>query len=56
MKRNNTLVFALLVIITSVVSSCQAIGDLMKASFWGGIIVAALVVGIIIWLISKAKK
>lgn len=55
MKRNNSLFFALL-IITSTLSSCEVIGDIFKAGFWGGIIIAALVVGIILWLVGKARK
>lgn len=56
MKRINTFIFACLLITISTLSSCQAIGDIFKAGFWGGIIVAAIVVGVIIWLISRAKK
>lgn len=56
MKRSNTLFFALLLVISFTVSSCEAIGDIFKAGVWGGIIIAALVVGVILWLINKAKK
>ncbi len=56
MKRNNTLFFSILFVFASALSSCQALGDIFKAGFWGGIIIAALVVGIILWLINKARK
>lgn len=56
MKRNNTLVFALAAIMISTLTSCQAIGDIFKAGFWSAIIVVILVVAIIIWIISKARK
>jgi hypothetical protein len=56
MKRNNILFFTILLFISAAASSCEAIGDIFKAGFWGGIIIAALVVGLILWLINKAKK
>ncbi len=56
MKRNNTLFFAVLIFFSSAISSCQAMGDIFKAGFWGGIVIAAIVVGVILWLINKAKK
>ena len=37
-------------------SSCQAIGDIFKAGVWVGILIVAVVVGLIIFLISKGKK
>ncbi len=55
MKRNNRLIFALTFIIFTA-SSCQAIADIFKAGVWVGIILVVVVVGIIFWLISKAKK
>ena len=56
MKRNKGLLFALLTFITFTASSCQAIADIFKAGMWVGIIVVVLVVGIIFWLIGKARK
>jgi hypothetical protein len=37
-------------------SSCEAIGGIFKAGVWVGILVVVLVVGIIIWVIGKARK
>lgn len=34
-------------------SSCELIGDIFKAGMWTGIIVVVLVVGLIIFVISK---
>ena len=56
MKRNNTLVFALLALISFTASSCEVIGDIFKAGVWVGILLVVLVVGIIFWLINKARK
>lgn len=56
MQRNNTLLFSLLAFIIFITGSCRVIGDIFKAGVWVGIILVVLVVGIIFWLISKAKK
>ena len=37
-------------------SSCQAIGDIFKAGVWVGILIVAVVVGLIIFLVSRGKK
>jgi len=55
MKRNNTLLFALLFIITTA-SSCQAIGDIFKAGVWVGVVIVVLVIGIILWLVNKSRS
>lgn len=56
MKHYNSLLITILLVTAASVSSCQALGDIFKAGFWGGIIIAAIVVGVILWLINKAKK
>lgn len=38
----------------SLITSCEVIGGIFKAGVWTGIIIVVAVVGIIIWLISKA--
>ncbi len=55
MKSTN-LVIALLIFAGALLSSCEAVGDIFKAGIWMGIIVVVLVVGLIFWLINKAKK
>ena len=37
-------------------ASCQAIGDIFKAGVWVGVLLVVLVVGIIFWIIGKARK
>jgi len=37
-------------------SSCQAIADIFKAGVWVGIIIVAVVIGLIIFLIGRSKK
>jgi hypothetical protein len=56
MKRNNALLFALLVSIVFTVSSCQAIADIFKAGVWVGVLLVVVVIGVIFWLVGKARK
>jgi predicted cation transporter len=53
--KSNTL-YILLLMLTALFTSCEAIGDVFKAGIWMGIIIVVLVVGLIFWLINKAKK
>lgn len=39
--------------LTLFLTSCAAVGDIFKAGAWTGIIGVILVIGIVIWLISK---
>ena len=55
MKSNKFFIF-LLMTISALLSSCEAIGDIFQAGIWMGIIIVIIVVGIIFWLINKAKK
>jgi len=56
MKRSNRLIFALLLFIVFTASSCQAIADIFKAGVWVGVLLVVVVVGVIFWLIGKARK
>ena len=37
-------------------SSCEAMGTIFKAGMWWGFILVFIVIAIIVWVISKAKK
>ena len=54
MTRN--LKYLLLVAFFPVLSGCTAIGDIFKAGVWVGILIVAVIVGLIIFLISRGKK
>lgn len=54
MKSNK--LFISLIFIAALLTSCEAIGDIFQAGIWMGIIIVVLVVGLIFWLINKAKK
>lgn len=52
--KKSLLVSVLLLLIT--LSSCTVVEGIFKAGFWVGILIAALVVGLIIYLVSKIFK
>ena len=56
MKNYKTLLFALLASIVFTASSCQAIADIFKAGVWVGVLLVVVVIGIIFWLVGKARK
>ncbi|MEP6616032.1 MAG: phosphatidate cytidylyltransferase [Ginsengibacter sp.] len=56
MKKNSTFLLALLAVIMTTVSSCQAIGDIFKAGVWVGVLVVVLVIGLIFWLVGRGRK
>ncbi|WP_276483620.1 phosphatidate cytidylyltransferase [Paraflavitalea pollutisoli] len=47
------LVYTLLAMFLVSLSSCEVIGGIFKAGVWTGILVVAVVVGLLIWLIAK---
>jgi hypothetical protein len=56
MKKSNGILLAALFFIATTVSSCSAIEGIFKAGVWVGILLVVLVVGIILWIIGKARK
>ncbi len=38
-----------------VFSGCELIGDIFQAGMWVGIILVVLVVGLVMWLVRKAR-
>ena len=47
--------FALLVLFTLTLSSCEIIGDIFKAGVWVGVILVLAVIAIIGWIVSKSR-
>ncbi len=57
MKNIRSTVFAFFIaFLAFAFSSCQVIGDIFKAGVWSGVIIVAVVVGLIIFIISKLGK
>lgn len=55
-KHTNYYTVTLLILMSLSLGSCEVIGDIFRAGVWVGILLVALVVGIILWLVGKARK
>lgn len=55
MKLNFSYVIAILMLAV-LLPSCELIGDIFQAGFVTAIIVIVLVVGLILWLVSRFRK
>ena len=51
MKRYIPLAF--IALLATTLTSCEVIGDIFKAGVWSGVIIVVVVLGLIIWLVSK---
>ena len=47
---------AVMIILMTTLSSCEAIGGVFKAGIWTGVVGIALVVFLVIYLISRSRK
>ena len=56
MKKSNGILLAALFAVITTMSSCAAIQGIFKAGVWVGVLLVVLVVGIIFWVIGKARK
>ncbi len=56
MNKSSISMAALLVILVTTLTSCEAIGSIFKAGIWTGVIGIALVVFLILYLIGRSKK
>jgi hypothetical protein len=54
--KNYTLRTAALVLVLFSFTSCEIIGDIFKTGMGVGIFLVILVIAIIVWVVSKAKK
>ena len=53
---NKIITFTLLVISTMMLAGCELVGDIFQAGVWTGVILVILVVGLVVWLFSKARS
>lgn len=51
----NAMLF-LLGILTVMLSSCELVEGIFKAGVWTGLLLVAVVLGLIIWMISRGRK
>ena len=46
----------MLVFLVPTLSGCEIIGGIFKAGVWVGVLIVAVIVGLVIFLISKSRK
>ncbi len=56
MKNSNFLAALTLVVFSSMLSSCEIIGDIFKAGMGFGIFLVIAVVALVIWLVMRMGK
>jgi len=56
MNRLSLSLVAMLVLFTTILSSCEAIGGIFKAGIWTGVIVIVIIVALVLWLIGRSRK
>ncbi len=58
MKQLSTTIYTIIILlaISMSMSSCEAIAGIFKAGMWTGIIVVALIVGLILYFIGRSRK
>ncbi|MDB5202276.1 MAG: hypothetical protein JWQ27_1685 [Ferruginibacter sp.] len=56
MNRFSLLLGTTLFFLVTTLSSCEAIAGIFKAGVWTGVIVVALIVGLIIYFIGRGRK
>ena len=47
--------FVLLLLSPVALTGCEVIGDIFKAGVWVGVLLVMLVIGIIVWLVTRSK-
>ncbi len=52
----NSALAVLLVAIVTLLTSCEAIGDIFKAGMWMGIIIVVIIIALVLWLIGKIRR
>ncbi|MEP7230664.1 MAG: hypothetical protein ABI691_10460 [Ginsengibacter sp.] len=53
---NFTKIIFLMLAIAVTFSSCEAIAGIFKAGVWVGVVIVVVIIALVLWLISKAKK
>jgi len=56
MKKNNGIILAVLLFLSTAMSSCEVMGDLVGFGVWIGVIIVVAVVALIWWIVRKFKR
>lgn len=51
----HTFPLALLLLFTMTLAGCEIIGNIFEAGVWVGVILVLLVIGLVVWIVSRAK-
>ena len=46
----------LIVLTTTLLSSCKVVGDIFKAGVWVGVLIVVGIIGLILYLVGRGKK
>jgi Rrf2 family protein len=55
MPMKHSYLAVLLLLSTVALTGCEAIGDIFKAGVWTGVLLVILVIGVIVWLLTRSK-
>jgi hypothetical protein len=53
--KHSWFLFVFLLLSTVSLTGCEVIGDIFKAGVWVGAVLVILVIGIIVWLVTRSK-
>jgi hypothetical protein len=53
--KHSSYLFVFLFLSAVALTGCEAIGDIFKAGVWVGALLVILVIGIIVWLVTRSK-
>lgn len=56
MKKSTLSTLLVVAVAITLLPGCQAIGDIFKAGMWAGVLVVVVIIGLVLYLISRAGK
>lgn len=56
MKQHFSLLALILVLVVLVLPACEVVEGIFKAGMWTAFIIVALVVGLIIWIMTRLRR
>ncbi|MBA9079384.1 MULTISPECIES: hypothetical protein [Rufibacter] len=56
MKNLQGYFFALMMLVTLTLSSCELVGDIFKAGMWTAVIIIVLIIVLVMWLFRKIRR
>jgi cytosine/uracil/thiamine/allantoin permease len=56
MKKSTLSTLLVVAVAITLLPGCQAIGGIFKAGMWAGVLVVVVIIGLVLYLISRAGK